>query len=141
MNAYKYNKKTHATMKKNFILLYLEHIRFLVKRAGWTLTRFYSHYSFEQECFQKKIVITNQVFWKKAKSLVKKDFYKLMNKLNFIYDCRHNIDNCIFAPISDELDEISYLKKHQNPFQKKCLVFYVAIYLNMRSRLNLTLAF
>lgn len=46
-----------------------------------------------------------------------------MNKLNFIYDCRHNIDNCIFVPISDELDEISYLKKHQNPFQKKCLVF------------------
>lgn len=38
-NAYKYNKKTHATLtKKFFIPLYLEHIRFLVKRAGWNVT-------------------------------------------------------------------------------------------------------
>ena len=35
VNAYKFNKKTHATMKKKkFIPLYLEHIRFLVKRQG-----------------------------------------------------------------------------------------------------------
>ena len=36
---------------------------------------------------------------------IEKDFYKLMNNSNFGYDCRHNLDNCQFIPIFDELKE------------------------------------
>ena len=37
-----------------------------------------------------------------------------MNNSNFGYDCRNNIANCTFAPISDKLDKASYLKKYQS---------------------------
>ena len=33
-----------------------------------------------------------------------------MNNSNFGYDSRNNIDNGTFAPISNELDEMLYLK-------------------------------
>ena len=44
---FKNNKKTHATMsEKEFIPLYLEHLNFLIKRAGWQVTKIYLHYTF-----------------------------------------------------------------------------------------------
>lgn len=47
-------QKTHATvLKKEFIPLYLKHLEFLVKRAGWLVTKFYPHYTFEQGRFKK----------------------------------------------------------------------------------------
>ena len=58
----------------------------------------------------------NQVSRQNAKNSVEKDFYKLKNNSNFGYNCRNNIDNCTFAPISDELDKILYLKKYQSLF-------------------------
>ena len=41
----------------------------------------------------------NQVSRQNAKTNMEKDFYKLMNNLNFGYDCRNNADNCYFLPI------------------------------------------
>ena len=61
--------------------------------------------------FKKDFVIMNQILCQKVNNLVGKDFYKLMNDSNFSYDCRNSIDNCTFAPISEELEEILYLKK------------------------------
>ena len=58
----------------------------------------------------------NQISHQKAKNSVEKDFYKRMNNSNFGYDCRNNINNCTFAPIPDELNKISYLKKYQSHF-------------------------
>ena len=52
----------------------------------------------------------NQISRQKAKNLVEKDFYKLLNNSNFGYDCQNNIDNCSFEPTNDELEEIPYLK-------------------------------
>lgn len=34
-------------------------------------------------------------------------------------DCCYNLNNYTFALINDELDEISYLKKYQGPFDKE----------------------
>ena len=65
--------------------------------------------------FKKDFVIMNQILCQKVNNLVGKDFYKLMNDSNFTYDCRNSIDNCTFAPMSEELEEILYLKKYQSP--------------------------
>ena len=124
LNSYKYKKKTQATMKRKvFIPLYAEHIHFLVKRAGCLVTKIYAHYTFEQSKFKKDFIIMNQILHQNANSLVGKDFYKFMNHSNFGYDCRNNIDNFSFAPISDEFDEASYLKKYQSPFDEKISEF------------------
>ena len=40
-----------------------------------------------------------------------------MNNSNVGHDCRNNIDNCFFAPIIDELQEVRYIRKHQNIFE------------------------
>ena len=58
----------------------------------------------------------NQVSRKNAKTSVKKDFYKLMNNSNSGYNCGNNTENCFFAPILDELEELSSTKRYQNPF-------------------------
>ena len=63
--------------KKKVILLYDEHIRFLIKRAGWRVTHIFGHYTFEQSRFKQDFVIMNQISRQKAKSTVEKDFYKL----------------------------------------------------------------
>ena len=102
--------------KKVFIPVYLEHIRFLVKRVSWVVTKIHSHYTFEQERFKKDFIIVNQNSRQKAKDYVEKYFYKLLNNSNFEYDCRNNIDNCSFEPITDELEEISYLRQYQIVF-------------------------
>ena len=85
---------------------------FAVVRAGWEITKTYTHYTFEQERFNKNFILMNQKSRQNAKNSVEKDFYKLMNNSNFGYDCRNNLDNCQFVPIYDELKEITYIKKH-----------------------------
>ena len=60
--SYRCTAKSHATMfPKKFIPLYLEDLRFLVKRAGWIVTKLYSHFTFEQDCFKKEFVLKNKV--------------------------------------------------------------------------------
>ena len=48
----------------------------------------------------------------KSKTKAEKDFYKLLNNVNFGYDCRSNIDNWFFSPMFNETEEISYVKKY-----------------------------
>ena len=62
-------------------------------RAGWSVTKIYSHYTFEQECFKKKIILMNQLYRQNAKNL--------------------------FVPIFDELQEITYLKRYYNYLHSK----------------------
>ena len=40
----------------------------------------------------------NQKSRQQSKNSVEKDFYKLMNNSNFVYDCRKNLDNCNLFP-------------------------------------------
>ena len=50
----KASTKTHATLdQKKFIPLYAEHVHFLVKRAGWLVTKSYHHFSFAQSKYKK----------------------------------------------------------------------------------------
>ena len=83
--------------------MYLEQLCFAINRAGWSVTKIYSHNTFKQECFKKNFILMNQRSRKNAKISSEKDFYKLMNNSNFGYDCRNNLDNCQFVSIFDEL--------------------------------------
>ena len=96
---------------KTFIPLYLEDLRFLIKRCRWKVTKIYSHLKFEQSCFKREFVLTNQRKRQEAKSSIEKDFYKLMNNANFGNDCRDNRNYTKFLQIVDEIEEIIYIKK------------------------------
>ena len=88
--------------------MYLEQLCFGIKRAGWSVTKVYSHYTFEQECFKKSFILMNQRSRQNAKNSIGKDIYKLMNNSNFRFDCCNNLDSCQFVSIFDELQEITY---------------------------------
>ena len=111
-NSFFYTSKTHSTLEeKKFIPLYAEHLHFLIKRAGWLVTKIYEHYTFQQAKFKRKFVIINQKSRQKASTSVQRDFFKLLNNSNFGMDCRNDIDNCILEPLYDDINEISYIKK------------------------------
>ena len=67
----------------------------------------------------------NQKSKQNAKNLVEKDFFKLLNNVNFGYDCRNNLDNCQFIPIFDEVKEVTYLKRYYNYFDQKVAKFVI----------------
>ena len=118
--SYRSTSKSHATMfPKKFIPLYLEDLRFLIKRAGWIVTKIYSHFTFEQDCFKKEFVLKNKKSRQNAKNDTEKNIWKLMNNANFRYDCRNNANNTKFKPIIDEINEITYIKKYYNLFDTK----------------------
>ena len=71
---------------RKFILLYLEDLKFLITRYSWRVTKFYSHYTFEQACFKREFVLMNQKSRQNAKNATEKHFFKLMNNANFGYD-------------------------------------------------------
>ena len=89
--------------------MYLEHLTFLIKRAGWKVTKIHAHLTFDQKRFKEKIILMNKKSRQLSKKNIGKDFYKLMNNSNFGYDCRNNLHNCEFVPIFDELKEITYI--------------------------------
>ena len=67
--------KSHADLfPKTFIPLYLEDLRFLIKRCRWKVTKIYSHFTFEQSCFKREFVLTNQWKRQEAKSNIEKIF-------------------------------------------------------------------
>ena len=122
--AYWATKKSHATMlKKKFLPMYLEHLAFVIKRAGWKVTKIHAHLTFEQKRFKEKFILMNQKSRQLSKNNIEKDFYKLMNNSNFGYDCRNNLDNCEFVPIFDELKEITYINRYFNFFDPRVSKF------------------
>ena len=103
--------------------MYLEQLCLAINIAHWSVTKIYSHYTFEQECSIKNLILMNQRSRQNVKNSIEKDFYKLMNNSVFGYDCRNNLDNCQFVPIFDELQEITYLKRYYNYFDSKVSSF------------------
>ena len=98
----------------------------------------YSHFAFEQEAFEKEFVLNNQKERQNAKTDVAKDIYKLMNNASCGVDCRNNMNNCVFEPIIDEMNEVSYLKMYYNLFEKKILTLEIVNYWkkNLNKNLN-----
>ena len=122
--SYVCTAKSHATLlPKICIPLYIEDLRFLIKRAGWKVTKLYSHFTFEQDTFKKDFVLMNQKSRQNAKNDIEKNFYKLMNNANFGFDCRNDADSLKFDPLIDEINEITYIKKYHNLFDPKIKKF------------------
>ena len=122
--SYVCTAKSHATLlPKTCIPLYVEDLRFLIKRAGWKVTKLYSHFTFEQDTFKKDFVLMNQKSRQNAKNDIEKNFYKLMNNANFGFDCRNDADSLKFDPLIDEMNEITYIKKYHNLFDPKIKKF------------------
>ena len=116
----KSTSKAHATMlKKIFLPMYLEELAFVIKRAGWKVTKIHAHLTFEQKRFKQKFILMNQKSRQESKNDIEKDFYKIMNNSNFGYDCRNNLDNCKFVRIFDELKELTYVERYHNIFDPK----------------------
>ena len=122
--SYVCTAKSHATLlPKTCIPLYIEDLRFLIKRAGWKVTKLYSQFTFEQDTFKKDFVLMNQKSRQNAKNDIEKNFYKLMNNANFGFDCRNDANSLKFDPLIDEINEISYIKKYHNVFDPKIKKF------------------
>ena len=95
--AYRATRKAHATvLKKKIIPMYLEHLAFVIKTAGWKVIKIHAHLTFEQKRLKKKFILMNYKY-----------LNKLMNNSNFGYDCRNNLSNCKFVPLFDEFKENS----------------------------------
>ena len=113
--SFKATEKTYATLdpKKRFPM-FLDHIHFLTNRAGWKVTRFHAHYTFEQEPFKKEYILGNQRARQEAVAQgdgVQANFWKLLNNSNFGFGCRDNSQNKSLHLIYDEDAEIKFLKK------------------------------
>ena len=122
--SYVCTAKSHATLfPKTCIPLYIEDLRFLVKQAGWKVTKLYSQFTFEQDTFKKDFVLMNQKSRQNAQNDIEKDFYKLMNNANFGFDCRNDANSLKFQPLIDEMNEISYIKKYHNIYDSKIKMF------------------
>ena len=65
----------------------------------------------------------NQKSRQNAENSIKEDSLKLLNNANFGYDCHNNLDNYRFIPIFDEMNEITYLKRYYNYFDKEVSKF------------------
>ena len=99
--------------------MYLEDLTFCIKRAGWKVTKIYSHLTFEQARFKRKFILMNQKSRQQSKNDIEKDFFKLMNNSNFGYNCRNNVDNCQFVSIFDEIGELTYINRSYNILDSK----------------------
>ena len=122
--SYRCTAKSHATLfPKKCIPLYIEDLRFLIKTAGWIVTKLYSHFTFKQDTIKKDFVLMNQYSRQNAKNDIEKNFYKLMNNSNFGFDCRNNANNLKFEPLINEIEELTYIRRYHNLFDEKIKSF------------------
>ena len=61
-------------LKKKFLPMYLEHLAFVIKRAGWKVTKIHAHLTFEQKRFKEKFILMNQKSRQLSKKTLKKVF-------------------------------------------------------------------
>ena len=124
--GYKSTSKALYHVEKKFLPMHLEELAFVIKRAGWKVTKIHAHLTFEPNQFKQKFILMNQKSSQESKNDTEKDFYKLINNSNFGYDCRNNLDSCKFVPIFDELKELSYVDRYHNIFDQKISKFVMA---------------
>ena len=97
------------------------------------------NYYFDQERCKKNFILMNQKARQEATDKIESDFCKLPNNANFGYDCRNNLDNCTFDPITDEIRELNFIKRyHSNLYGENLRQFITSRVLseNIQERYN-----
>ena len=102
-----------------------------MERCCWKVSKI-QHFTFRQEMFKKDFVVSNQVARQNAKMPMEKNFYKLMNNANFGYDYRNNFDNLRFNPVVDEIEEMAFVRKHQNIYHSDIIDYFSPDHLQMQ---------
>ena len=73
--SYRCTSKSHATLlPKTCIPLYLEDLRFLIKRAGWKVAKLYCHFTLEEDTIKKEFVLMNHKSRQNVKNDIEKNF-------------------------------------------------------------------
>ena len=58
---YKCTKRSEATLlPKNYIPLYVEHLKFLIVKCSWKVTKIHRQFKIEQERFRKDFILMNK---------------------------------------------------------------------------------
>ena len=55
-----------------------------------------------------------------------------MNNVNFGYDCRDNFESRYFTPITDEIEEMGFIRKHQNVCDHDFINYFSSDHLQMQ---------
>ena len=118
VRTFKANAKTRSTLEEKKIIPVIP-LHFLVKRAGWLVTKIYQYFTFAPSQIKKDFVVMNQKSRQIAKTNLEKDFCKLQSNSNFGKDCRSNIQNRTLEPIYDEISEVAFIQKHGNIFDNE----------------------
>ena len=118
VRTFKANAKTRSTLEEKKVIPVIP-LHFLVKRAGWLVTKIYQYFTFAQSQIKKDFVVMNQKSRQIAKTNLEKDFCKLQSNSNFGKDCRSNIQNRTLEPIYDEISEVAFIQKHGNIFDNE----------------------
>ena len=63
--------------------MYLEGLAFCIKRAGWKVTKIYSHLTFEQAKFKRKFILMNQKSRQKSKNDIEKRLLQTNKQFKF----------------------------------------------------------
>ena len=112
--------------------MYIDHIHFLVKRAGCKVTNVHRYDTFEQDPFKKEYILGNQKARQAAVARgddVQANFWKLLNNANFGFDCRGNLQNKSLHLIYDEGKDVDFISKYSKHDSDSC-------FLDLDSQLN-----
>ena len=131
-------KKTHATLDpKKRSPMFIDHIHFLSKRAKWIVTMVYNYYTFEQEPLKRNYILGNQKSRQEAVALgddVQGNFYRLLNNVNFGFDCRNNSQKKSLHLVYDEDTEIELINKYEGYKSKNCFLSLEAKIKNIQEK-------
>ena len=130
---FKATEKTHATLRsKKRFPMFIDHIYFLTRRAGWKVNNVHHYYTFEKEHFKKDYILGNQKAIQAAVARgddVQADFWKLLNNANFGFDYRDNLHNKSLHLMYDENPEVEFISKYGSYDNGNC-------FLNLDARLK-----
>ena len=105
--------------------MYIDRIYFLTKRAGWKVTKVHLYYTFEQGPFKKEYILGNRRAGQEVVARgddVQANFWKLLNNVNFGFDCRNNSQTKSLHLIYDKNAEVELIIKYIKHTTNNCFL-------------------
>ena len=127
--------------------MFIDHIRFVTKSAGWTVTKVHHYYTFEQGPFKKDYILGNKKSRQEAVTRrgvgegggvggddVQGNFYKLLHNANFGFDCRDNSQNKSLHLIYDDYAKIEFINRYEGYKIGNCFLSLEAKIKNIQAK-------